>query len=454
MYDVAIVNGRIVEEDRIISGNIYIRDGKIDVITTGDAPLIVTEITKVIDAKGMLLFPGIVDAHMHIGEFDADFEDMQTSTMAAAAGGVTTCIDMPLNLYTPSILNGDLMNEKKKLLNQESYVDYCLWGALVPQNLKELSGLNEAGAIAYKCFLSGGGNDFQAPTLGEVRQALKTIASFGGLAGFHCEDYSIIAEGKKFVLEEKKDGRQAFLDSRPLIAELIATQNMLMLAEETKARIHICHVSHPSVAALIEKAKDKGVDVTAETCGHYLTFCEKDYLEKGCLYGCAPPMREEAAREGLWDYVAKGVLDFVASDHSPGMPSNRDDTNQPTYASGFGISGVQTLFQTVYDQGVNRRGYSPTILASCLAANTAKRFGIYGTKGAIKVGFDADIVIFDPEQEWKVNAKELFYKQKISAFDGLNGKGRPIEVLIRGTSVYKNGKINVNKGYGSLVGKR
>lgn len=453
MYDVAIINGTIVDEDRLYPGNLYLRNGRIEMLAEGRAE-IRAEAARTIDAEGKLLFPGVVDAHMHIGEFEADFEDMQTSTRAAAAGGVTTCIDMPLNLYSPSVLNGDILRKKRELLGREAYVDYCLWGALVPQNLDRLSGLKEAGAVAYKCFLSGGGNDFEAPSLATVRQALKHLAALQSLAGFHCEDYSIIAEGRNHVLSNRIDGRQAFLDSRPLIAELIATQNVLMLAKETGARVHICHVSHPRVAALIEAAKAEGVDVTAETCAHYLTFSEEDYLEKGCLFGCAPPLREKTAREGLWQYVARGVLDFVASDHSPGMPNNRDDTRQPTYASGFGISGVQTLLQTVYDQGVNRRNYSPTLLAACMAAKPARRFGIYGTKGALKIGFDADIVIFDPNKEWKIDAKELFYKQKITAFDGLEGKGCPQEVLIRGTTVFTEGKIMVGKGYGKSAAGR
>ena len=330
-------------------------------------------------------------------------------------------------------------------------MDFCMWGAFVPQNLSDLRGLFEAGAAAFKCFLSGGGNDFYAPDLGTVRTALKQIKSFGGLAGFHCEDYSITKQEREYVVKNRINGRQAFLDSRPLISELIATRNILFLAKETGARVHICHVSHPEVAGLIEKAKKDGVDVTAETCSHYLTFTKEDYLEKGCLFGCAPPLREPSAREGLWNYVAKGVLDFVASDHSPGMPGDRDDTNQPTYESGFGISSVQTVFQTVYDQGVNKRGFSPTLLAGCLSANPARRFGIYGKKGAVKVGFDADIVIFDPLKEWEVDAKRLFYKQKVTAFDGLRGKGFPEEVLIRGVSVASLGRINVEKGFGEFV---
>lgn len=450
MFDLAIVNGRIVNEERIYAADVYIRSGKIQMIALGGTE-IEEPVRRTIDARDKLLFPGAVDAHMHIGEYEADFEDMQTSTRAAAAGGVTTCIDMPLNLYSPSVLNADILKKKQTLLNKESYVDYCLWGALVPQNLEELAGLHEAGAIAYKCFLSGGGNDFKAPDLEEVRQAMMTLKTFDGLAGFHCEDYGMIVRGRKNVLENRLDGRQAFLDSRPLLAEMVATQNILLLAQETGAKVHICHVSHPKVAALIEKAKSDGVDVTAETCAHYLTFSETDYLEKGCLFGCAPPMRGEAAKEGLWHYLERGVLDWVASDHSPGMAANRDDTNQPTYASGFGISGVQTLFQTVYDQGVNRRGYAPTLLARCLAANPARRFGIYGTKGAIEVGFDADIVIFDPEKAWTIDAQALFYKQKITAFDGLRGKGCPCEVIIRGATIVKEGSIQVEKGFGRRV---
>ncbi|WMJ86982.1 allantoinase AllB [Anaerocolumna sp. MB42-C2] len=452
MFDISIRNGNIVEEDRVYKGNIYIKDGKIVLISGCEEP--VTEVLSaalVMDAAGKLIFPGAVDAHMHIGEYQADFEDMQTSTMAAAAGGITTCIDMPLNLNSPSVLNPEIFKAKQERLSRESYVDFSMWGALVPQNLKELPGLNRAGAAAFKCFLSGGGNDFSAPDLGMVRIALKEIEAFNGLAGFHCEDYSITRLEREYVVKNKINGRQAFLNSRPLVSELIATQNILFLAGETKARVHICHVSHPKVAALIEKAKNEGVDVTAETCSHYLTFSEEDYLEKGCLFGCAPPLREPAAREGLWDYVARGVLSCVASDHSPGMPYNRDDRNQPTYESGFGISSVQTVFQTVYDQGVNKRGFSPNLLASCLSANPARRFGIYGRKGAVKVGFDGDIVIFDPEKEWRVDAKQLFYKQKITAFDGLSGKGLPETVLIRGVPVFRSGKIQTEKGFGRFV---
>ncbi|MCC8042097.1 MAG: allantoinase AllB [Oscillospiraceae bacterium] len=447
-FDLIVKNGTIVNTDGLCKADICVKDGKIAAIVLDSRDI---EADECCDAAGKYVFPGAVDAHMHIGEYNADFEDMQTSTMAAAVGGITTCVDMPLNLYSPSVVNGEIFKAKKELLGSESYVDFIMWGALVPENLDKLVELHDAGAAAFKSFLSGGGNDFHAPDMGQVRQALMTIKEFDGLAGFHCEDYSIISRGRQYVLNNKIDGRQAFCDSRPLSAEIIATSNIIELARETGARVHICHVSHPRVAAVIERAQLEGVDITAETCSHYLTFSREDYLEKGCLFGCAPSLREKEAIDGLWEYVKKGVLGCIVSDHSPGMPESRSDEHQPTYMSGFGISSIQTVFRTVFD-GAVKHGCSPCILARELSENPARRFGIYGTKGAVKTGFDADMVIVDPEREWAVKAEELYYKQKVSCFVGHSGKGEPVATYIRGVKAAENGRVLVSKGFGKFVG--
>lgn len=366
MYDCMIKNGTIVSAESMFDADIAVKNGKIAAIgkkLCGNAK-------HNIDASGKLIFPGAVDAHFHIGEYHADFEDMRTSTMAAAAGGVTTAVDMPLNLYTPSVLTKEAVQLKDRLLDQESYIDYVMWGGLMPDSISKVI-------------------DFE-------RRKVRSL---------------------------KLDGRQAFMDSRPLSAELIATQTIITLLKETKCRGHICHVSHPEVAKLIEHAQMEGIDITAETCPHYLTFCTSDYLEKGCQYGCAPPLKDEKSREGLWEYVKKGVLSCIASDHSPGMPENRSDVGRATYETGFGISGVQTMFQVIYDQGVNKRNVDPCLIASALSTNPAKRWGLYGSKGDIKPGFDADFVIFNPEKPWTINQNELFYKVKLTAFHGLTGKG-------------------------------
>lgn len=449
-YDLVFKNGRVIDPAGSYSADVYVSGGKISAIAECGSGY---EAACIVDASGKYLFPGAVDAHMHIGEYNADFEDMQTATMAAAAGGITTCIDMPLNLYSSSVVNADIFRKKKQLLSEESYVDFCMWGALVPENLDKLEELHRAGAVSFKSFLSGGGNDFHALDAGKAREALKIISSFGGLAGFHCEDFSIINRERQRVLDNKLDGRQAFLDSRPLSAELIAVHMIAELAAETGARVHICHVTHPQVAEVIRQAQNSGIDITAETCAHYLTFSQDDYLEKGCLFGCAPPLREKGAADGLWEYVDMGVIGCIASDHSPGMPENRSDENQPTYMSGFGISGAETMLRAVYDQGVVKRGYSPEMIARATSETPAKRWGIYGTKGGIKLGFDADIVVFDPEKEWKVDASKLHYKQKITCFDGLTGKGSPESVYIRGVKVCDNGVITVDKGFGQYKGR-
>ena len=446
MYDLLIKNGTIVTAQGKYKADIKVDNEKILAIGLGFSE----DAKKVLDASGKLIFPGAVDAHFHIGEYDADFEDMKTSTMAAAAGGVTTGIDMPLNLYSPSVLTKEAVILKKQQLNEEPYVDFVMWGGITPASIPNIKEMHDAGAVSYKCFMSGGGNDFEAPTVGQIREAMKIIASFDGLAGFHCEDFSIIDYERKKVRENKLDGRQAFLDSRPLVAELIATQTIIYLAEETKCRVHICHVSAPEVARLIEEAQNKGVDITAETCPHYLTFCDDDYLTKGCAYGCAPPIKNKEKREELWKYVEKGVLSCIASDHSPGLLENRSDEGRATYETGFGISGVQTMFQVIYDQAVNKRKIAPEIVASRLSTNPAIRWGLYGTKGDIKEGFDADLIIVDPEKEWKINQNELYYKVKLTAFHELTGKGTIVYTFIRGHEVY-NGNILVSPGFGQQV---
>lgn len=447
MYDSLIINGTIVCAEGMFDADIAIKDGKICAVGMELAD----HAKNTIDASGKLIFPGAVDAHFHIGEYDADFEDMRTSTMAAAAGGVTTGIDMPLNLYSPSVLTKEALQLKDRQLNEESYIDYVMWGGLTPFSIRNLKEMHDAGAVSFKCFMSGGGNDFAAPTVGEIRHAMQIIASFDGLAGFHCEDFSIIDYERKKVRTLKLDGRQAFLNSRPLAAELIATQTIIELSKETGCRVHICHVSDPKVAKLIEQAQVDGVDITAETCPHYLTFCKEDYLEKGCEYGCAPPMKSADSREGLWEYIKKGVLSCIASDHSPGLPENRSDVGRATYETGFGISGVQTMFQVTYDQGVNKRNLDPCLIAAALCTNPAKRWGLYGRKGDIKPGFDADLVILDPEKAWEIDQNHLYYKVKLTAFHGLSGKGAVCSTLIRGQEVYRNGEILIDHGYGKRV---
>lgn len=451
MYDVAVLHAQIVDETCIYSGNIYIKDGIFAAITDTEQP--VFEAKEIIDAHNNYVFPGLVDTHSHLGDPGyGEVESSECATTAAAVGGFTTCIDMPNNV--PTILNSERFYKKVERLEQECMVDYALYGALVKDNQKELKGLHNAGAIAFKSFLHCGGGDFTYPTMYEAKMALEEIKKFDGLAAFHCEETSINDGLLEKMKREKLDSRQAFLDSRPVYSEVMASKNMIELARATGCRLQICHVSHPEVAKAIAEARAEGVDITGETCVHYLVFTEKDLLEKGCLFKCAPPLRSQKASDELWRYVEDGTLTSVASDHSAGLPEQRDDSLHPIYELGNGISGIQTVLQSFFNKAVHIRKNSPSLITRCMSAEPARRFGLYGIKGAVKPGFDADLVILDPDRAWEVTAESLCYLQKISAFVGTRGKGLPILTMLRGKVIAKDYKPCCRQGYARFLRSR
>lgn len=446
MYDTVIIHAQIVDETSIYPGCIYIKDGKFAAITAQH----VHEAKETIDACGRYVFPGLIDTHSHLGDPGyGEVESAECATTAAAVGGFTTCIDMPNNV--PTILNAERFYKKKERLKQECMVDYALYGALVKDNQKDLRALHDAGAIAFKSFLHCGGGDFTYPTMYEAKLALDEIKKFQGLAAFHCEETSINDGLLEKMKLDKADSRQAFLDSRPVYSEVMASKNMIELARATGCRLQICHVSHPEVAKAIAQARRAGVDVTGETCVHYLVFTEKDLLEKGCLFKCAPPLRSQEASDELWNYVEDGTLTSVASDHSAGLPDQRDDTLHPIYELGNGISGIQTVLQAFFYKAVHIRKNSPSLITKCMSADPARRFGLYGQKGAIKPGFDADLVILDPDRDWEVTAESLYYLQKISAFVGMKGKGLPVLTMLRGKVIAQNYKACCEHGYAKFL---
>ena len=450
MYDVLIKNGKVVTSEDILEANVAVKDGKIAAVSAwGEEP----EAKEVIDAAGKYVFPGAIDSHAHLNDPGYKWrEDYAHGTAAAAVGGLTTIVDMPLQ-NEPAMTDGKIMDAKEAHVSPNAYVDYCFWGGLTDYNFDSLKELDEKGCVAFKSFIGPVSPDYVSLSYGQAREALQIIKSFDGRAGFHCEDYSII---KWEEARAKKEGRNTwrdFLDSRPVVSELIATQAIIDLARDTGCKVHICHVSHPDVAEAIAQAQAEGIDVTAETCSHYLCMTEDDVLEKGPICKCAPPLRTADAVEEMWEYVDAGVLSCVGSDHSPCADYEKNDPDNVFVVWG-GISGIQNVMQVVYSEGVVKRGYDPTLLARALSEGPAKAFGIYGKKGAIQVGFDADLVILDPDKEWEITPESLYYVNKISAFVGMKGKGLPVCTLVRGKVVAKDCKpVEEMKGYGELVKK-
>lgn len=450
MFDLVVKNGLIVSSERIYMGSICVKDGKIASIV---APNLDVTAEKVIDAGGKYIFPGAIDTHAHLNDPGYTWrEDYEHGTMAAAVGGITTVIDMPLQ-NEPALTDGKIFDDKYAIVSPNAYVDYCFWGGLVDYNLNSLVELDNRGCVAFKSFIGPVSPDYVSLTMGQVREALEILKTVDARAGFHCEDYSIIKWEEGRAMRKENQTWEDFLNARPLIAEVIATKNIIDLAKEVGAKVHICHVSHPEVAKVIEQAQQEGVDVTGETCSHYLTFNRNDVIKNGSLFKCAPPLREAEAVEKMWEYVDNGTLSCVSSDHSPCTLEEKNEEIHGVFGAWGGISSIQNVMQVTFSEGVVKRGYSPTILARTLSEGPAKAFGLYGRKGAIEVGFDADLVILDPEKEWEITPESLHYVNKISAFVGLKGKGLPICTILRGEIIVEEDSVVGEKGYGQLLKK-
>lgn len=446
MYDAIISNGLIVQPEGIINATICIKDGKIDSIKqTSTLP----EGVYHIDASGKYIFPGIVDAHVHIGEPDGSDENEYISCYSKAAlhGGVTTGIDMPLNL--PSVYTKKHLDNKLQRSIPYFYHDMAMWGAFVPNNIPEFEDLYHAGVCGFKGFMAPAGwDDYQSVFAHDIRKALLEVKKFNGIVGLHCEDYSIINGLHKELITSKCNDRHSVLASRPLSAELIAVQTAIALSKETGGHVHICHVSHPEVAELIKNAQAQNIPVTGETCVHYLVFSEEDYLEKGPLFQCAPPLRNKNARNQLWNYVLDGTLSCLVSDHSAWIPELKDDIHNPCYTTGCGITGSQNMFQVFYHEAVGCKHYSPSLLAKVFSENPAKLFGLWGKKGAIKEGFDADLFLFDPNKSFHVESSSLLYRHPISAYLDYVGNGCVTDVFLRGKHLIKQGSLVSQTPYG------
>lgn len=455
MYDLLVKNGKIVTADCEFSGNIAVKEGKIAaVLLAGEEP----EAKKVIDAKENYVFPGAIDTHVHLNDPGYEWrEDYEHGTAAAAVGGYTTIIDMPLQ-NEPAMTNATIFDKKFEKVSPNAYVDYCFWGGLIPDNFQDLKGMDEKGCVAFKSFIGPVSPDYSSLNYGQVYEAMQIIHEFDGRAGFHCEDFAAIKWQEQRMKKEGRLDWKGFLESRPVVAEMVATVDVIELAKATGCKAHICHVSSPDVAQKIKEAQQEGYDITAETCSHYLSMTDEDVIKNGPLFKCAPPLRSQEEVDRLWTYVEDGTLSGIASDHSPcsydekfkEILGNKIETPFDVWG---GISGIQSGFQVSFHEGCVKRGISPSVLANAMAKKPAEAFGIYGKKGDIRTGFDADFIIVDADKEWEITEDSLLYVNKISAFVGMKGKGLPVCTIVRGEVVAEDGKVVGEKGFGNLVKK-
>ena len=449
MYDLLIKNGKVVTADAVTEGNVAVKDGKIAaVLEAGIEP----EAGKVIDAKGKYVFPGAIDTHAHLNDPGYEWrEDYEHGTAAAALGGYTTVIDMPLQ-NEPCMTNAETFDFKENKVSPNAYVDYCFWGGLTSYNFGDLKDLDEKGCVSFKSFIGPVSPDYESLSYGQALEAMDIIKEFDGRAGFHCEDYSIIKNQEKRMKEAGRNDWKAYLESRPVVAEIVATDAIIEIAKATGCKAHICHVSHPAVAKKIKAAQDEGYDITAETCTHYLTLTT-DCLDKpgfeGAKYICSTPLRPQEHVEALWQAVREGWLTAVGSDHCALDGGYEGAKKKGTNFSNIpnGCPGVQDRLALLWTYGVCTGKITRRKFVELFAANPAKVVGL-PNKGDLRIGADADVVIFDPEWKGIITNKDSLHGIDYEPFEGFEIQGRPQQVFLRGRLVAENGRFVGERGMG------
>jgi allantoinase len=436
--DLIIRGGRVVTPTGVTIADVAVSE---DAITAIGSHLSLTADEEV-DAAGLHVFPGGVDSHVHLNDPGrTDWETIANGSAALAAGGYTTFVDMPLNCR-PVTIDGPAFDLKLEAANASSLVDFGLWGGLVPGNLDRLEELVQRGAMGFKAFMCPSGIDeFPACDEKTLYEGMQQIASLDSILLLHAETPTMIG-----AVTAGGTGPRDFMASRPAEAEQVAISTAIGIAREAGCRIHIVHVSTEIGVQMVAEAQLLGVDVSSETCPHYLLYTDEDIERLGGVGKCAPPFRTGQDRDGLWRLLADGTLPMVVSDHSPStMELKRGDDFFKLWG---GISGCQSTRQLLLASAAQRSVDLPTV-AAITATNPARRFGL-ARKGEVAVGFDADLWLVDLAFEAVVRKEDLLYRNPFSAHEGQPIRGRTVRTLVRGKTVFVDGEP-ASKRIGRLV---
>jgi allantoinase len=388
------------------------------------------EARKEIDARGLHVLPGVVDAHVHLNDPGrTSWEGIETGTRALAAGGTTSAIDMPLNSQPP-VVDAAAFEAKRERVERLAAVDMALWGGLVPGNLDAMEELAARGVVGFKAFMSASGVD-EFPRADDLTlyEGMARAAGLGLPVAVHAENEAITAALAARARAHGGRSVRDYLASRPVFAEIEAIGRAIAIAQDTGCALHVVHVSTGGGVALVTEARARGFDVTCETCPHYLVLTDEDAERLGAIAKCAPPLRAVREVEALWTALARGELPIVASDHSPAPAALK--SGEDAFAWWGGISGAQTLLALLLTNGHHGRGLPLELIASVTSASPARRFRLSG-KGTVAVGADADLVLVDLDAEYLLAAEELEYRHKHSSFVGLSLRARVVRTLVRG----------------------
>ncbi len=450
--DLAFVGRKVLTEDGFKEAAILVKDGVIQAVVDVSA---VPAGVPVEDAGDLVVIPGLVDCHVHVNEPGrTEWEGFVTATKAAAAGGVTTIVDMPLNCI-PVTTTLDALKEKLAAIEGLLNVDCAFWGGVVPGNHSELEKMVAHGVVGFKCFLIHSGiDDFPNATEFDLRKAMPVLARLGVPLLVHAEidcakDDDPSHDHPSEWLESEPRSYAAFLESRPRRWENEAVKLVSLLCEEFKCRTHIVHLSSSDALSIVKEAKAKKLPFTAETCPHYLTFASEEIPDGDTRFKCAPPIRERENSEKLWQALKDGTIDFVVSDHSPCTPELKLMKEGDFNKAWGGIASLQFGLPAVWTFA-KQKGHQLEEVVAWMSEKTAKFAGLYGTKGKIAPGFDADIVMLDPEDTFVVEKKNVHHKHKETPHEGRKFNGVVKRTFVRGTKVYDQGNFT-KEGHGKKI---
>lgn len=430
-YDVVFRAEQVLTQGRIEALEVAVRDEKIVALEPLGTGLVGQEIVEL--TPDQVLLPGLVDTHVHVNEPGrTEWEGFASATRAAAAGGVTTLVDMPLN-SVPSTVNSSALRLKQDAAQNQLSIDTGFWGGAIPGNTADLEPLHDDGVFGFKCFLEHSGVDeFPHLEIAEMRQDMFEIAKFNGLMIVHAEDAHTLQETRDRGVETGPKYTD-FLASRPPEAEKVAIQAVIDAVRETGARAHILHLSDAGCLEQIRQAKAEGLPLTVETCPHYLTLLSEDIGDGMTAYKCAPPIREDANRELLWQGLEDGTIDIIVSDHSPSTLELKEHGDGNFDTAWGGISSLQLGLSVIWTEA-KKRGLSLSQVISWMAEKPAAIVEI-PDKGQLALDNDADLVVFDPEATWTVNAADLHHRNPITPYDGKQLTGQVLSTWLRGQQV-------------------
>ncbi len=432
-FDLVVRGGKVVTAEAVSAAGVGVLDGAIAAIgpdVGGGA--------AEIDATGLHVFPGGIDPHVHFDEPGrTDWEGVESGSRSLAAGGFTTYVDMPLN-NVPVTVDAASFELKLEAIRAKSHVDFALWGGLVQGSVDRLEEQHERGAAGFKAFMCYSGID-EFPGVDDLTlyEGMAKIAELDSILLLHAENAAIVGGLGKRARDEGRLAPRDFVATRPPVSELEAIARAILFAEETGCATHVVHVSLACGVRMVAEARARGADVSCETCPHFLLFTEEDVETVGLPLKSAPPVRSAEERAGLWALIADGTLRLVTSDHSPGAPEVKVGD---FFTAWGGISGCQSTLQLLLAAGHGERGLGLPTIADVTARAAAQRFALPG-KGEIAVGNDADLALVDLSWEGEVRLEDLRYRHKYSAYAGLPIRGRIVRTIVRGTTVYENGRI-------------